>query len=157
MQKQIELNLIRKLAWSFHNTTGIEFEELYSEASLAYCEAILCYNKSCKTKLTTYQYQCIHNHLINYCKKIQRQKNIITHTDELELQYGNQISIIENIEGFKDLSSDALYVIRLLVFKMEGFTKTEITKNLISYLKNKNWNMSRIWKTTKEIKEAMNY
>ena len=34
------INLIRKIAWSFSTSTGLEFEDLFQEAALAYCEAL---------------------------------------------------------------------------------------------------------------------
>ena len=40
MTQEIEFNLIRKISWSFHYTTGVDYDELYAEASLAYCEAM---------------------------------------------------------------------------------------------------------------------
>ncbi|MBS3776755.1 MAG: hypothetical protein KGY70_16275 [Bacteroidales bacterium] len=62
------LNLIRKIAWSFHNTTGLDWDDLFGEASLGYCEAVNSYNPGKGAKLTTWIYSCVQKKLINYCK-----------------------------------------------------------------------------------------
>lgn len=67
--KKVELNLIRKLAWSFHYTTGVEYEELFSEASLAYCEALAKFDEQRGVKFLTYAYTCMRNALSVFCHK----------------------------------------------------------------------------------------
>jgi hypothetical protein len=62
------LNLIRKIAWSFYNTTGIDWQELFSEASLAYCEALKNYDPK-KGRISTYLWNCIKSHLLNFIKE----------------------------------------------------------------------------------------
>jgi hypothetical protein len=62
------LNLIRKIAWSFYNSTGIEWQELFSEASLAYCEALQSYNPE-RGKITTHLWNCMKSQLLNFIKQ----------------------------------------------------------------------------------------
>lgn len=59
------INLIRKIAWSFHNTTGLEWDELFQEAALAYCEAMETYNPK-KGKLSLYLWQRMYWRLQTY-------------------------------------------------------------------------------------------
>jgi DNA-directed RNA polymerase specialized sigma subunit len=66
------INLVRKIAWSFYHSTGIEWNELFSEAALAYCEAINTYETSKNTKISSYLWYCMKNRLINFCKKEKR-------------------------------------------------------------------------------------
>lgn len=61
-------NMIRKLAWSFHYTTGLEWEELYGEACLAYVRAAKQYDTR-RAALSTWIYTMVRNHLILYAKK----------------------------------------------------------------------------------------
>lgn len=63
-------NQLRRLAWSFHYTTGIEWEELYSEACLGYVRAIRHYDAN-RAAASTWLYHSVRNHLISYS---QRQK-----------------------------------------------------------------------------------
>lgn len=61
-------NILRKLAWSFHYTTGLEWEELYGEACLAYVQAMRDYDTE-RAAVSTWLYCVVRNHLIRYAKK----------------------------------------------------------------------------------------
>lgn len=71
---QKHINLVRKIAWSFHKTTGIEWDELFSQASLAYLEGMKFYKPE-KGAQTTWAYQWITGELINFCKREKRFRN----------------------------------------------------------------------------------
>jgi len=58
------LNLIRQITWSFYYKTGMEREELFSEACLAYCEAMSTYAPA-KSKESTWITIRIKQHLTN--------------------------------------------------------------------------------------------
>jgi len=62
------LNLIRKIAWSFHRSTGIDWDDLFQEAVLAYLEAERTH-KPDRGKMTTHAWTCITNRLKNYIKE----------------------------------------------------------------------------------------
>lgn len=68
------INLVRSIAWSFHRTTGIEWAELFSQASLAYVEGMRSW-KGEKGAETTWAYQWITGELINFCKREKRFRN----------------------------------------------------------------------------------
>lgn len=65
------LNLIKKIAWSFHNTTGMEWDDLFQEAALAYHEALENYDPGHprQAKLITYTWHCIESRLKNFVKE----------------------------------------------------------------------------------------
>ena len=63
-----DMNFIRKIAWSFHKTTGLEWEDLFQEAAIAYIQSIKTYSKS-KGSLTTYAYKAASNRLKDYSRK----------------------------------------------------------------------------------------
>lgn len=67
--RKSHLPMIAKIAWSFQKTTGLDFQELHSEAQLAYCEAVNSFNSDKGVKLSTWIYTCIQHHLINYIKQ----------------------------------------------------------------------------------------
>jgi DNA-directed RNA polymerase specialized sigma24 family protein len=71
---QNHINLVRKIAWSFHKSTGIEWKELFSEATVAYFEGMRFHNPE-KGAMTTWIYQWITGELINFCKREQRFKS----------------------------------------------------------------------------------
>jgi len=70
--EKIEFNLIRKIAWSFHHTTGHDYDELYAEASLAYCEAMDDWCPDRGTKFTTYAYTRMRYALSGYVRGLQK-------------------------------------------------------------------------------------
>lgn len=70
-----DLNLIRKVAWTFTKKTGMDYDELFGEASLAYSEAIHTYDPTRGAKFITHAYTCMRNHLINFCKKETARRN----------------------------------------------------------------------------------
>lgn len=71
---QKHINLVRSIAWSFHRTTGIEWKELFSEATVAYFEGMRFHDPA-KGAMTTWIYQWITGELINFCKREQRFKS----------------------------------------------------------------------------------
>jgi RNA polymerase sigma factor (sigma-70 family) len=59
--------LLRKLASSYSFTTGVEFDDLFQEAYIAYHEALKTFDPN-KAKLSTYIWHCVSSHLKNYVK-----------------------------------------------------------------------------------------
>jgi hypothetical protein len=66
--RENHLNLIRKIAWSFHNSTRIDWQELFSEAALAYCEALEYYPRE-KKKTASVLWSFMKSRLIEYITK----------------------------------------------------------------------------------------
>lgn len=69
------LDLIRELAWTFKEKTNLDYTELFSRASEAYCEAQERFDPKQGVKFTTFAYTHIKNMLINYCKKETREQS----------------------------------------------------------------------------------
>lgn len=66
--KELENSLLlKKLAWSFSTSTGVEFDDLFQEAYIAYHEAMKSFDPK-KAKLSTYVWKCVSSHLKNYVK-----------------------------------------------------------------------------------------
>ena len=59
------INLIRKIAWSFHEKTGLDWDDLFQEAAIGYIEAIKTHDPK-RGKITTHAWYCISNRLKNY-------------------------------------------------------------------------------------------
>ena len=95
------INLIRKIAWSFHNSTGEEWDDLFQEASLAYCEALETYDPK-KGKITTYMWWCITSHLKNYLKLQNKQTEHTCSEEEIVIHPSASFKI-----SFENLSKDA--------------------------------------------------
>jgi RNA polymerase sigma factor (sigma-70 family) len=63
------INLIRKIAWSFHDSTGIDWDDLFQEAAYHYLRALKSYDPSKKVSLSTYVWNFVKNELILYIRK----------------------------------------------------------------------------------------
>lgn len=72
LEKVENSDMLCRLAWSFHYTTGIEWDELFCEAALAYYEARADFDPNNGAKLSTYAYGRVKNHLIDFCRKEQQ-------------------------------------------------------------------------------------
>ena len=59
--------LLRKIANSYSCTTGVEFDDLFQEAYIAYMQAMKTFDPK-KAKLSTYIWHCVSSHLKNYVK-----------------------------------------------------------------------------------------
>jgi len=156
---QNELNLLRHLAWSFHRTTGIEYDELFSQATLTYCELIsgnLCgaeEHDPTISKHTTYVYHIIRNHLIWWCDYQFRRMPVDVDIDYLP------VTTVPVYEYFSNMDPDVKKAFEILVsmFENEDFTNGRAAKSRLTYeLRQRGWAWGRIEKTLKKAKEYVN-
>lgn len=90
-----DIGLLRELAWSFHKSTGLDWDDLFQEAALAYLEAYKGYDKS-KGKVTTYMWHVITSRLIDYVRREKKQMPPWSTLDEVKSSYRNE-SIWESL------------------------------------------------------------
>ena len=107
-QLETNIDLIRKIAWSFHWTTNEDWDDLFQEAALAYCEALKTYNPN-KGKITTYMWHCISSHLVNYLRLQEKQTGHIQLEEE-----ETEVSFLPN-NFIESLSQDAQWVAEMVV------------------------------------------
>ena len=110
-KRQLETNiaLIRKIAWSFHNSIGEDWDDLFQEAALAYCEALKTYNPK-KGKITTYMWWCITSHLKNYIKLEEKRNGHICSQEEMPATPTPASSF-----DYESLSEDAQQVAKAVI------------------------------------------
>jgi len=146
-------NLIKKIAWSFHATTGICLEELMSEATLAYLKAEKTFKTEYRCKQSTYIYQCVTNSLITFCK--QEKSHSCANTDILDVQLpaAEKSPLFELLSDMPINSKD----LALLVFNNPDryICKNPKTK-LVADLRELGWAHQKIWDTFKEIQIFLN-
>lgn len=72
------INLIRKIAWSFHKSTGIDYQEIFAEACRWYWEAKITWNPSRRASFTTYAWRVMRNKLVDFTaiEKVRRMHGI---------------------------------------------------------------------------------
>jgi len=153
-----DLNLVRKVAWSFTKSTGQEFDELFSEAVLAYIEAVQSYNPE-KAKLSTWVTQTMTNQLITYCAKEKIYTNFPEFFEDTISGQENQERKYLFKEWIQNLPRD-LQLICKIIFEtpneiLAGSPKASRSK-LVKKLREQEWSWPRIWKGVRDMKKALN-
>ena len=69
--EQMELNIVRKVVWSYALSAGLDPDELCSEAYLAYLEAAPSYDPA-RGKKSTFIWNVVRNH-INSLLKVKKE------------------------------------------------------------------------------------
>ena len=167
-----DLNLIRKAVWSFlrrNSSLVLEFDDLFSEACIAYLEAIEQFD-STKGQKSTFIWRVIFNRLTNIFQKSQRINNY-----EISYEVGQEVykliqpeDYIEDyifakqnfLEMINQLSEDARLVCNICIYPPAELKFTNVSKKfrgeIVRYLRaEKNWSWSRIWDSFREIKALL--
>lgn len=142
------IDLIRKIAWSFHHSTGLEWEDLFQEAAYAYCESIQTHQPD-KGKVTTHIWHCVTNHLKNYIKA-QRGPEYIP-LDAL------RYSTTSPSYFFESLSEDAYHIAKMILRASKKFVVLDlkqVEERLIVLLHQQGWSAKRIATALVELENA---
>ncbi len=156
MKKHI--NLIRKITWSFHYSSGIEWNELFSEACLAYYEALDSYDPMNSTKESSWVYTCIQNQLKSFVIAERRSKTFYGIEEWADFQITNPDYEYYFEEAFKEVSKDVRIVINTVLknpnrYVRIGLTPKEVIGNLRKDLRNVGyWDFFRINKVMKDLR-----
>ncbi len=144
---QIDLTIAKKIAWKFHRSTGVELEELFGEACLAYVKALSCYNPK-RAALDTWVYACMKHQLIDFCR-MQKLSPPVKLPDNLAAP-----TIRDNLH-IDQLGRDAQTIYQMLVDSPKDFynLSPRVAKNEIRHrLRNLDWPWQRIINAFREIK-----
>jgi len=143
--------LICKIAWSFHRTTGLEFEELLSEAILAYLEALPKYNPK-RGKLSTFMSRIMQQALVDYYKR-EKQYTSISNVEYLD-------DFIPEYEFFPpSLPDDLQHIIDTIQYGEEDYSQLlpKFARGaLIKVLRDDGWSWGRIWNNIRKMKLCIN-
>ncbi len=151
------INLLRKLAWSFHRTTGVEWDELFSEACLSFILSLRSY-KPKKGKLSTHVQTCITNHLIDFTRRyhdITPASNIL---DDETFRHSEGETDTSFLDTLHSLSEEAQYVCNVILSNPEEFleeSKRLARKHVVDRLRKEGWSWPKIWRSFREIKSAL--
>ena len=161
MNKVENIGLCRKLAWSFFATTGVDYEELQSEAILAYYNGLETYDEAKGVKVSTHVYNYIKNALCDFTKRTNRDVLIDeipdyiqpTHTTMPVFMQKEELQHILN--GMSDTARELVEMV---------FTTPELSVNrppkmirglIVQMLRKKGWKWQVIWGTMNEVKQAI--
>jgi hypothetical protein len=154
------INLIRKIAWSFHKTTGLEWEELFQEASLGYCLALKSFDPNRGQKLTTYVWMSVACTMFNYIKKTKKfnDHSSSTAVESLWDRPANDTAF-ETSSFLSSLTKDAQEIVNLILNFPEIFGKEsskEAQTHIVNILQARGWEKKKIAYAMKNIKTSFN-
>ena len=134
------LNLIRKIAWNFHRSTGIDFDELLQEAAFAYIIHLPDWKPS-RGRISTFMWVSITDHLKRYRIDLKKHEldrfNIIKH-DKITEQ-----NLIIN-----QLSPEAFKIAQIILKTPKPYitmTPDRAKKRIVHILKQQGWDLRHIW------------
>jgi RNA polymerase sigma factor (sigma-70 family) len=139
--------LIRKIAWSFSTSTGLEFDDLFQEASLAYLEALKTYDPD-KGRITTHLWHCTHNRLKNYIKEQEKEK--VLSIEDVEIG-----KTVNNIPFWEELNREAQEIAEVVLDSPKDFLNVpadEAQIQLTKIMLQKGWNWIKICSGIKNLR-----
>jgi RNA polymerase sigma factor (sigma-70 family) len=146
------LNLIRKIAWSFHHTTGLEFDDLLQEATWAYLHALKTYDPK-RGRITTYVWVHITSHLKNYLKQENKHNDPIDFIEDIEIEMLDH-SYVTPTPFWESLSQDAQEVAEMVITSPKPFIthgKPKARKRVKQVMINRGWDLNRMCIAIKEL------
>jgi DNA-directed RNA polymerase specialized sigma24 family protein len=137
----MEMKMIRKLAWSFHRTTGLEIEDLIQEACFIWLKEQNGKRYDCrKSAFNTFAYLCMQTHLATIATKEKRRVKTADVNEMLADKSPQPNQRAEFMSELKTLSEDAKIVMRIIFdspYEFLCITKRRSEKNVVKTLVSK--------------------
>jgi DNA-directed RNA polymerase specialized sigma subunit len=151
---QSYINLLRKIAWSFHKTSGLEWDDLFSETIQSYYKAMEEYDPR-KGKITTHITTHITLHMINYLKAV-KEKNMES-IDDTDLLYQPANNPSPFWEG---LTKDANEIAKIVLASSQKFVcldLNQVEERITNIMSCQGWSNKRIELALYDLKVACDY
>ena len=152
MEKYI--NLLRKIAWSFHKTTGVEWDDLFSEAIQSYYKAMEKYDPK-KGAVSTFITVYTTYHMLNYLKEVEKEKAISIDDTDLIYQPANNPSPF-----WEELTKDANEIAKVVLATSPKFVCLDLSQaeeRITNIMSNQGWSIKRIETALYDLKLACDY
>lgn len=107
--------MIREQAWSFAKRTGCEFDELFAQGNLIYCQALRTFDSSRNIKFSTWLYIQLRGRLGDYVKEIRDPRTVPIGPENEPAIPATQARAHALSASLSRLSSEAQEVARLLL------------------------------------------
>lgn len=156
--------LIKKISWSWHKTTGIEFETLESEANIAFAECQHNYNPK-KGKFSTLLWHAIESRFKNLLKRNHQNRydGIEVELEDMALSTPcnqERNCIFANL--INSLSKEAKEITSIVLEApadlLQMIPKPRLSKHqLTKYLRLKGWKIPTIMRAFAEIRQNLNF
>ena len=144
------INLIRKIAWSFHTTTGHSWDDLFQEGMIAYLKAIKTHDPK-RGALSTYVWHCVESHLKNYLRLEREYKAPLCDLEELRKHATCETPVWES------LSARAQKAVNMILDNPERLLALPpiLAEQMIrKILFENNWTSEEVRKAMKELRQV---
>jgi len=149
--------LIHSIVWKFQKKNpNIPYDELYSEAALAYCEATSRFDPARGIKKTTVAYTYMSRALQNLCNTQYQRENLFQEIEETSATVPFFPPISELLDG---LSEDGQIICHMILSAPEDFIGAPpkmIRGKIYQSLRKAGWSWPNIWAAFAEVKTALN-
>ena len=146
------INLIRKIAWSFHRTTGHDWDDLFQEAALAYLEALHRYDPTKGNNLSTFMWSHISKSLTNYLRLYEKRTGHIYSIEEHPIDPIGTYTPL-----FEKMTDEAEQIATIILNSPEQFDilPPRFSILFLMYkLRCLGWSWDEIWKGIRDLKSA---
>jgi len=154
---QENINLIRKIAWSFHHSTGLEWDDLFEEACVGFLVAYNRYDPN-KSKLSTWAFHTVRNHLIDYCRKWKGTHHIHLSCIEFEPEDPKAEADLFFEDLLRGLSGKGKEVAQTIMEAPNDFFSLppKMARGKIrDFLREKGWKWQDIWDGMREVDQIL--
>jgi DNA-directed RNA polymerase specialized sigma24 family protein len=130
------MGMIRKIAWSFHRSTGIEYEDLLQECFVIWYNIVEPRYNPKRCAFTTWAQMCLTTNLITIANKQKKAIKTVSLDDDFDRE-DNKRPPDEQVEFMNriwNLSAEARFIVSMVFESPQQFlsqTKGEITENLV--------------------------
>ena len=119
-------NMIHAHAWACHRTSGIEYDELFAQGNLIFCEALETWDAG-KASFSTYLYTCLSGSLQHYVSHEQQHTRMCV-IDQMPLEF-LAAPAVEHDVHLQDMiarhNEDVQFVVRLVIEQHDKLVATE--------------------------------
>lgn len=166
MHLEENLDLVRKVVWRHVKLNpGLEFDDLFSEACIAYLQGVVYYNPE-KGKFSTFMWRVVDNALRDLISSERERKNREIFPHKSHYNYVSKedpevfLTAKEQWEEFlSGLSPESRMICDMVVSNPEPYLPIDLPKKcrgaIARALRDKGWAWAPIWKSFREIKEAL--
>lgn len=167
--------LLCKLCWRWANASGVDFDELKSEANFAFVRCMNNYESDRGVKFVTYLYRSVNGILITKVKELAGKESNVLQANELYhadaslkfediTQNPEKYAVLSN--AISKLSAESKFIIKTIfdtplefmhIFKKKKsrtITKLKIQDYLVEY---RGWSLYKVRTHFKEIMDMVNY
>ena len=153
-------NFLRKLAWSYNKTTGLPYEDLFSEATIGYMNAINSYDKKKKVPIINWIGVCVNSRLNNFLRYHRNDVPTTFINEEMEesIPAPDDIEASETISHIMECLGEDAREICSMIFndtKYGDMNGRKARGAIRRKLRKSGWTHAKIWNAFNELKAVL--